>query len=474
MQARSRLYIMPSMIQVNALSKRFMIYRKPWQRFVDWMLPRDRMLGTEFWALRDINFEIESGSSVGIIGMNGAGKSTLLKCLMGTMEPTSGQAHIEGRVSGLLELGTGFHPDFTGRQNVSFNAKVIGLSDDELESKVESIIDFTELGHFIDQPLRTYSSGMVLRLGFAVATSIDPDVFIVDEALSVGDIRFQHKCLGRIKQFQERGATTLFVSHDPSLIKKFCDHAILLDGGKIADRGSPNQVLDFYQSLLAENERGAVSRVTITRPGSVRTAKSGEAKTATGIGADETNHTEEQASLTMPLLHDHGQRTGNYQAVITSVVMRSLGTGGNQHIIVSGGDASLVIRLVGLTDLEDLTVGIAIKDRLGQEIFGINTACAQYTLPGVRAGQTLEVAFKLPMNLGAGLYWVTVGLHTGETHTQDCFDWIEEATTFQILPDAQHRFEGLCRLDPVIEATLDEAHPEELAHAENTRALHQG
>ncbi|MBI1784576.1 ABC transporter ATP-binding protein, partial [Candidatus Sumerlaeota bacterium] len=231
------------MIQAEGLSKRYMIYGRPIDRLHDWFAPESRRWGKPFWALRDINLTVAEGTSLGVVGVNGAGKSTLLKLLTGTTVPTSGTYSIRGRVSALLELGMGFHPQFTGRENILFNGKMLGLTDAELRERTPAIIEFAEIGDFIDQPLRTYSSGMSLRLAFAIAASVEPDVLIIDEALSVGDLHFQQKCLARIRRFQEAGVTILFVSHDPALIKSFCTEAILLDGGLLIDHGKPGAVL---------------------------------------------------------------------------------------------------------------------------------------------------------------------------------------------------------------------------------------
>ncbi|HQH12972.1 MAG TPA: ABC transporter ATP-binding protein, partial [Candidatus Sumerlaeota bacterium] len=197
-------------------------------RILDWVVPGAGKRYRDFWALRQVSFSIPKGRSVGIIGANGAGKSTLLKLISGTAKPTSGEVRVQGKIAALLELGMGFHAEFTGRQNIRMNGKLLGLTDDELDERIPKIIAFSELGDFIDQPLRTYSSGMYVRLGFSVVASVDPDILIVDEALSVGDLHFQQKCIRRIREFHEQGTTLLFVSHDPGAVKLLCEEAILL------------------------------------------------------------------------------------------------------------------------------------------------------------------------------------------------------------------------------------------------------
>lgn len=428
------------MIKAEKLSKRYMIYGRPTDRLRDWLVPGARRRGREFWALRDVDLDIPRGASLGVVGVNGAGKSTLLKILTGTAAPTSGRFSIEGRVSALLELGMGFHPEFTGRENIFFNGKMLGLTSEELEAKTPGIIEFSELGNFIDQPLRTYSSGMGLRLAFAVASSVDPDTLIVDEALSVGDIHFQQKCLARIREFQSRGVTILFVSHDPALVKSFCTEAILLDGGRLVDRGKPDQVLDYYNALLAEKHRGEGSQARIIRPA----AASGEGSDASGASPD-------LSDAPPPAAPEGGHRAGNFQAVIAAVEIESAGAGGNSRIFTTGSRAAIVVRIEARARIEDATVGILIKDRLGSEIFGVNTANRGRNLPALDPGSALEIRFSGAMNLGPGHYTVTAAIHGGATHTELCYDWVERAATFQVLPSAADPFIGVCRLEMEIE-----------------------
>ena len=238
-------------LRVEGLSKEFRFYSHPWQRLLEWLSGGSIKRSQIFHALRDITFEVKRGSALGIVGVNGAGKSTLLKIICGTLYPTAGQVALSGRVASLLELGTGFHPDFTGRQNIFFNARFLGLKDEEIQDRMENILAFSELDAFIDRPLRTYSSGMVLRLAFAVMANVDPQLLIIDEALSVGDAYFQQKCIQRIRQFREQGVTLLFVSHDPGAVKTLCTEALLLHQGKLLDTGRPDDVLAGYNTLIA-------------------------------------------------------------------------------------------------------------------------------------------------------------------------------------------------------------------------------
>jgi lipopolysaccharide transport system ATP-binding protein len=250
-------------ICVRNLGKAYRQYNSRWGRLAEWLSlsnkPRHRLK----WVLQDISFEVSPGEAVGIIGINGAGKSTLLKLITGTSHPTTGEVHISGRVAALLELGMGFHPDFTGRQNAHMAGQLIGLTAAEITSLMPEIEAFAEIGDYIDMPVRVYSSGMQMRLAFSIATCKRPDILIVDEALSVGDSYFQHKSFNRIRSFGQQGTTLLIVSHDKSAIQAICSRAILLNGGAVAMQGDPETVMDFYNALIADVENSNVKQVTV-------------------------------------------------------------------------------------------------------------------------------------------------------------------------------------------------------------------
>jgi lipopolysaccharide transport system ATP-binding protein len=236
-------------ISLSNISKCFKRYERPIDRLKEVLLPT-KNYANDFWALRDINLEIPKGRSIGIVGRNGSGKSTLLQIIAGILTPTAGEVNINGRVSALLELGSGFNPEFTGRQNVFFNGRLLGLNKTEIEQKFDQITEFADIGDFIEQPVKTYSSGMFVRLAFAVATSTTPDILIIDEALSVGDEAFQRKCFARIQSIQDRGGTILFVSHSASSVVELCEYAILMSHGEILLSGSPKNVVSKYHKLI--------------------------------------------------------------------------------------------------------------------------------------------------------------------------------------------------------------------------------
>jgi ABC-type polysaccharide/polyol phosphate transport system ATPase subunit len=232
-------------IYAQGLGKCYQMYAKPSHRLWDMILPGAPRY-KEFWAVRNVYLDIPHGATVGIIGQNGAGKSTLLKLLTGISAPTTGEVQVQGRVASLLELGAGFHPEFSGRENIFLNCSILGMSDAEIEERFESIVEFSELGEFIERPVKTYSSGMYVRLGFSVASSVDPDILIIDEALSVGDEHFKGKCLNRLNEFREQGKTTVFVSHDMGAVKSMCQWVVLMDQGEVVEQGSSETVADEY------------------------------------------------------------------------------------------------------------------------------------------------------------------------------------------------------------------------------------
>src|SRR6266550_580895 len=260
---------MPNSVRVERVAKQYRIYSHPGDRLKESLTRGRRRWHREFWALRDVSFQVEAGTTTGIVGPNGSGKSTLLQIITGTLEPTHGSVWCEGRVAALLELGAGFNLEFTGIENVFMNAALMGLSRKETEKLLPEIKRFAEIGDFIHQPVKTYSSGMYVRLAFATAVATEPQILIIDEALSVGDAVFQHRCLRRIKELQHGGTTILFVSHDASAVKALCSRAILLNGGRIDTDGKPGDVLNRYQGLIMEREEAYDRREPIGSSGTL-------------------------------------------------------------------------------------------------------------------------------------------------------------------------------------------------------------
>lgn len=386
-------------ITVKHLGKAYKHYPGHWARLAEWLDPRGRPRHQLHWVLQDIHFTVNPGEAVGIIGINGAGKSTLLKIITGTTRPSTGSVHTTGRIAALLELGMGFHPDFTGRQNAYMAGQLLGYSVAEMTQLMPGIEAFAELGDYIDQPVRIYSSGMQMRLAFSVATARRPDVLIVDEALSVGDAYFQHKSFDRIRAYRQQGTTLLFVSHDKQAIQTLCDRAILINGGKLAMQGPPEAVMDYYNALLAERP-GQHIQQQLTPQGKLQTI------------------------------------SGNGHATIAQV--RLLNTAGQAlETLTVGQDVTLQISVKVHHAIPELVLGFMIKDQLGHPIFGTNTHHLQNTLHQVQPGSHWEFNFHWQANIGPGDYSIAVALHAGHDHIAANYEWRDLALIFKVL-NTQH------------------------------------
>lgn len=420
------------MIRLRNLSKRYKVYAKPVDRLKEWFAVGGRVYHREFWALRDITLSVPAGTTLGVIGENGAGKSTLLKILTGITEPSAGSFETQGRVAGLLELGTGFHGEFTGRQNIALNGRLLGLSREELAERLEAIIAFAELGEFIDLPVRTYSSGMQLRLGFALATSIDPQVLVIDEILSVGDAYFQQKCFARMRAFKAQGVTTLIATHDPGAVKSLCDAVALLHEGRVVELGKPDTVLDLYNALIAK-QAGGSRTYRITR------------------------HDAQQEVST-------GLRSGNFGAIISRVVLLNE-RGEPCSVLVAGQKVTVAVQAMFLEAIANPTVGILIRDRLGQDVFGTNTFHLGHHLGVFAPGESLEIELTVVADLGPGDYTLTAAVHTLDVHIHECFDWIDRVCAFEVVPSSDFRFIGLAKLYPVVQWSRRAGELEEISFA---------
>ena len=402
-------------ITVTNLGKAYKQYPTHWSRLAEWITPKHRPRHILKWVMQDINFTINSGEAVGIIGINGAGKSTLLKMITGTTQPTTGSVVITGRVAALLELGIGFHPDFTGRQNAYMAGQLLGYGVEEITRLMPEIEAFAEIGDYIDQPVRVYSSGMQMRLAFSVATAHRPDVLIVDEALSVGDAYFQHKSFDRIREFRKQGTTLLIVSHDKAAIQSICDRAILLNAGNLALQGEPETVMDYYNAILAEREN-QTARQKVTNEGKVQTL------------------------------------SGSGEAIVEEIELLNKG-GEHIEVLNVGQPVTLKIVVRVTVDIPELVVGYMIKDRLGQPIFGTNTHHLNCKREWVAEGQTITYNFRFAANLGEGTYSVAVALHTADTHISRNYEWRDLALVFNVVNIDKDRFLGVAWLPPHMEET---------------------
>ncbi len=393
-------------ISLKNISKSYKRYARPVDRLKEILLPA-KSRAQEFWALRDINLEIYKGETLGIIGQNGSGKSTLLQIIAGTLTPTTGNIWVNGRVSALLELGSGFNPEFTGRQNVFFNGQILGLSRDEIQAKFDDIAAFAEIGDFIEHPVKTYSSGMVLRLAFAVVANTEPSILIVDEALAVGDAKFQARCMKRIRQLKEQGVTILFVSHDSGSVKMLCKSAALLNYGRILEIGNPKEVVNHYIALLSST------------PNQRELEEENLEKTETLNNDDDFIKNKENNSI-----HRHG----NKLALIKNVQISDLE--GKEIIkLETGKTFQINISLEAQAELSDLIVGISIRNLMGLVIYGTNSHLLNIKLPNLENKQQLTVRFQIPCYLNRGVYTVTVGIHSEEGFS---YDWIDELVIFEV------------------------------------------
>lgn len=377
-------------IKVENLSKCYQIYDQPHDRLKQFFLPRiQRLMGIipknyyrEFWALRDVSFEVKRGETIGIIGRNGSGKSTLLQIICGTLNSTLGSVQANGRIAALLELGSGFNPEFTGRENVYLNAAVIGLSADEMYEKIDSVIEFSGLGDYIDQPLKTYSSGMQARLAFSSAIHVEPAILVVDEALSVGDAGFQLKCMLRMREMQEKGVTILFVSHDTGSVVRLCDHAIVMEQGRIASQNrDPLKCVKLYEQLTR--------KVAIPE-----TAFQQELEVRIGSYVEELQGIEET-------------RFGSQEARYLSVEF--LGDDNIARQVFKAGEEIQIKAVIESTrQYEKVVTGITLKNRAGVDVWGDNNIFAEVDLSLKRGISELTYRFKL--NIQAGEYFLYLGL----------------------------------------------------------------
>lgn len=379
-------------ISLKNVSKCYKRYIRPVDRLKELLLPR-KSHAQNFWALQDINMEVKQGETLGVIGQNGSGKSTLLQIIAGTLTPTTGEVRVNGRVSALLELGSGFNPEFTGRQNVFFNGRILGLSKEEIEDKFAQIAAFAEIGDFIEQPVKTYSSGMFVRLAFAVAVSVNPEILIVDEALSVGDIYFQQKCFERIRDLKSLGTTLLFVSHDPTSVYKLCSRALLMESGKLVLTDKPRQVIDLYQAKLLKKRDTHSDKVEIHEQQEYNASLSAKNDSSTKNNLAEVVINQPEASIrSLKLLNERGQE-------IESIV--------SEHLL------QLSIILLFSESFEDPHVGFKIRDRTGSVIFETNTLCMGQKIGEVVKDTLVEIRFNFNVPLLEGEYTITVGVADG-------------------------------------------------------------
>jgi len=400
------------MIKVSNISKSFKLYEKPSDRLKEMLFNRFSQHNYHrlFEALRDISFEVHDGETLGILGKNGAGKSTLLKIITGVLHQNSGSFTVDGKITGLLELGTGFDLNLTGIKNITGNGLLVGMTKEEIKQQTQNIIDFSELGDFINTPMRTYSSGMVMRLAFSIAMHAKPRCFVIDEALSVGDAHFQQKCMQHINEFRKAGGSIIFVSHDLNAVKMICDKAIVLDQGQVVAQGSAEEAVNHYNRIMAK--------------------------------LDEEDH----VFSTQKNVNKHNY--GNLKAQIINASL--IGNTSQSDIISSGETAKLLIDIDAKENIEDISVGFMIRDRFGQDVFGTNTNLLSQTLQ-MEKDKSYHCQFAIDFEIAPGKYTITIALHSQSNHIEDCYHWVDNMINFEVAGILEHHFAGLCRLNTSLE-----------------------
>ena len=425
-------------IKVEGLSKCYQIYDTPRDRLKQFVLPRlQRVLGLspkqhyrEFWALKNVSFQVKKGETVGIVGRNGSGKSTLLQIICGTLNPTTGMVATNGRIAALLELGSGFNPEFTGRENVYMNAAVLGLTDDEIAGRFDEIVSFAHIGDFIEQPEKAYSSGMVVRLAFAVAINVAPDILIVDEALAVGDAAFQRKCMRKISELSDAGVTLLFVSHDMETVKKICGEALYLARGSVIDFGAAKEVCISYERDLF----GASKKAETTQTEAL--VESAEL---------------DRAVLDQDLLQTNEKTYGDGRAQIIDVAITNQN---RQRTNILAPNASYVFsyRAVFSAPVALPVFGMMITNREGVCIFGANTQNHSVSRRHFDEGDEVRIEFHITNHLGPGIFYLTCGIHA--TDSSDGLIYLQrrmDVLIFKVSSDDGLSIGGVVNLNPRIE-----------------------
>ncbi|HKR22464.1 MAG TPA: ABC transporter ATP-binding protein [Pyrinomonadaceae bacterium] len=398
---------MPTAIRVESVSKQYRIYKRPVDRLKESLTRGHWKTHREFWALTNISFEIEAGTTTGIIGPNGSGKSTLLQIITGTLEPTHGSAWHEGRIAALLELGAGFNLEFTGMENIFMNSALMGLSKSETQRLLPEITSFAEIGEFIDQPVKTYSSGMYVRLAFAIAIATTPRILIIDEALSVGDAVFQHRCIRRIKELQENGTTILFVSHDLGAIRALCSRVILLNEGHVEADGSPTYVLNRYQKVIMKRE-------------------------ATYLQDNQSIDTEQEQKVgehAIARVPEHTYRHGDGSAEILTVELLD-DAAESVEVVETGASLRCRVRVLFHADLDDPVFGFVIRNRHGIHLYGTNTKVQGISTGRVSRNETMEVTFSFDCWVAPDSYSIAIAVHS---YAAVSFDWLDGALFFRVV-----------------------------------------
>lgn len=399
-------------LSVQNICKTYLDYESNFKRFASWFSKNKEEKNVKT-VLKDVSFDVGAGEVVGLIGQNGAGKSTLLKIISHTLKPSSGRVTSSAKISSILELGMGFHGDLTGRQNAYQSCSLMGYSKEQIDEIIAYIEDFAEIGEYFDYPVRIYSSGMQMRLAFSVVTANRPDILIIDEALSVGDVYFQHKSFDKIKEFKSLGTTLIIVSHDSGAIKSICDRVILLEKGQILKDGEPEAVLDYYNALISKKQDVQISQIALEN-GKIATV------------------------------------SGNKKACIKNVEILDAAGKKIQNLEV-GKKIKLKVTVQANENLPSLVLGYQIKNRFSQVVYGTNTYHLKQALKNLKKGEEYDFSFEFDANLGVGSFSVTLALHDSDNHLQNNYEWRDNAIIFNVVNFSKPDFVGLAYLEPSLE-----------------------
>jgi ABC-2 type transport system ATP-binding protein len=413
-----------SAVEIDGVGKRFRLFHEQYTSLKERLIHMGKIPYEDLWALKDINLEIGQGETFGLLGPNGSGKSTLLKCIAGILQPTTGEVRTVGRLAALLELGAGFHPDLSGRENVFLNASLLGLSRRYVEQKFDEIVEFAELQHAIDQQVKYYSSGMYVRLGFAVAVNMDPEILLVDEVLAVGDELFQRKCLDRVRQFQREGRTIIFVTHGADMVRQICDRAAVLDQGEMVAVGPPGEAVRAYREHLLRR------------------------RSYTEVEAEAAPTSVEEPQPQSQAV-DSPEAKRNFKVRLRYVEFEYPGSDARPYLI-SGQPLTIRVGYEAPEPIDDLVCGVVVYDEKGWVLFGWNTDILDIDL-GCIVGSG-EIAFRVgEVPLLDGTYPVTIGLHSHDEAT--VYDWSEQRQSLEVMSPG--RLPGVMQLD--VEITVDGA-----------------
>lgn len=446
------------LIRVENVSKMYQIYANPRDRLLQMLVRGRRQFYREFWALRDVSFEVRRGETIGVLGRNGSGKSTLLQIISGTLTPTNGDVQINGKITALLELGAGFNPEFSGRENVFLNASIFGLSQAVIEGKFDEIAAFADIGEFIEQPVKTYSSGMYARLAFAVAISLEPEILVIDEILSVGDVFFQARCMRKLDEFRESGGTVFFVTHDTHAVERICTRAVVMDKGRKAFEGATADAVNVYYKLnRAEGQATAIPAAS-----KAPEADSAARNSAAVVDPSQTTPVP-PVGAALTLRREHA--VGNGTAYIEEVFLTDDGGESRQNFVV-GEWLNITLSVRFDAPLDEVDFGVGIRDRVGTLIGGAHSFYSRQSFGPVSAGERRSLKARIKADVQPGEYLLIAGIarHVSLQVYEECYGLYDFCA---ISVTGDRKFWGGVRLASEIEypVTNNSTLPAPLAHA---------